>query len=64
VPGSESQWLLNRLSTADLAQIELRGEDKIVTLCGISASTNGTAYALLRNWQSAARLRLSAGLQR
>lgn len=63
VPGAEAQWLLNRLVTAGLADTG-RGESGTLTLCGITAASNGAPLALLRNWQSAVRQRLAAGLRR
>lgn len=64
IPAAASQWLIGRLVTAGLATLTARDDDKTFTLCGITATTNGSPYAALRNWQSAARARLAAGLRR
>ncbi len=64
VPAAEAQWLLNRLVTSGLATGHGQGDAGVITLCGITAASNGQPLALLRNWQSAVRQRLAAGLRR
>jgi hypothetical protein len=55
--------LLHKLANAGLAEVLAQGDATRLTLCGITASSNGTAYALLRTWQSAAKEHLAQAVR-
>lgn len=55
--------LLHKLANAGLAEVLAQGDSTRLTLCGITASSPGTAYTLLRAWQSAAKERLAQGVR-
>lgn len=63
VPVPQAMMLLHKLANAGLAEMQAQGETTRLTLCGITATSTGTAYGLLRNWQSAARQRIAQGVR-
>jgi hypothetical protein len=58
--------LLMQLQRTGMAEVLHRITPNLLRLqmFGVTATSAGTADDLLRNWQAAARLRLSAGVQR
>ncbi len=63
VPSTQAAQLVQRLTQSGLAEVTPYGDTSRLTLCGIHASSTGTAYGLLRNWQSAARQRIAQGVR-
>lgn len=58
MPFDAARRLLKRLETTGAAQVRTGVETRQIAMLGISASTNGSEYTLLRNWQAAALTRL------
>lgn len=60
-----ARGLVERLHAAGLADVTSTADSLTMVLCGIKASAHGgTALALLRNWQSAARDSAAQGVRR
>lgn len=64
IPGYAARHLLEQLSACGLANATSTADSLTMDMFGIRATANGgTALALLRNWQSAARDGLAAGVR-
>lgn len=61
LPFGAAQNLLRRFETADAARIHKEGSITRLQMLGVSAQSDDTPYALLRNWQSAAWNRIHGG---
>lgn len=61
LPFDAARRLVKRLESSGAAQVRRRTVTTQILLIGISASTDGTDYALLRTWQNAAIARLLGG---
>lgn len=62
-PRAAAVELLDRLHRYGLADVTPHGSGFAIVLCGISANSTGTEAAALRNWQSAARVRMALEVQ-
>ncbi|MDZ4393792.1 hypothetical protein [Cypionkella sp.] len=62
-PRAAAAELLDRLNQYGLAEVTPHGSGFAIVLCGISANSTGTEAAALRNWQSAARVRMALEVQ-
>lgn len=64
LPGYSARNLLQQLDTSGLAAITSTGDNLTMAMLGVRAAANGgTALALLRNWQSAARDSMAQGIR-
>lgn len=64
LPGYAARSLLQQLDTSGLAAITSTGDSLTMAMFGVRATANGgTALALLRNWQSAARDSVAQGVR-
>lgn len=61
LPFNAARHLLARLIAADAAQVRQGADATTIQMLGVSARTDGSEYALLSNWRSAALARLAEG---
>lgn len=64
IPGYAAQHLLARLSATGKATVTSGFDGLRMTMLGIHASSTGSPYGLLRDWQNRAKDRLAMGAQR
>ena len=64
IPGYAAQHLLARLSATGKATVTSGYDGLRMTMLGIHASSTGSAYGLLRDWQHRAKDRVAMGAQR
>lgn len=63
LPHPACDWLALRFVRSGHATITPRGGGRCLTMLGIPALATGSNYALLRNWQTEAKARLSDGVR-
>jgi hypothetical protein len=64
LPRRASEALLARLSATGIGTVTSTPDTLRLTLFGITATSDGSAWGLLRNWQTIARDRLAPGVLR